>query len=577
MGAFDVTPEMVPYLQQQQDTQAGLNAGALGPTGAIISAGAVGGRLLGRGIGGAMGYQDPMQAQARRLQSAMHDTESSGIDFATDPVSYMGLASKNLFKYGLYDQGMAVADKVKEMAQGQLAGVQTQQANLTFQQQKGAEQTIANILQVTKGDEGAAAKLMRVNPNPLVQKRGEELDAKRYVPLPEYGLLDQRTGNVVGGTQGHTDLAKAQAYDDSLQAAMVEAKKGNAPQGYIDALQTKIDQSQDKLKLLSQGTPKTAMDERAMKRLMQQQLMSDFGLTPEQAGVALNGNTQSLIASGMDPQKVQQIVQKTRQMQTETDQAILNQQHMIIDPATQKPMYIQPLTVPPSISVGKAGAAAGTNPAIPTNQTPSMDGGRKSLDSGTEKKFTDMGNAIQQLDMLQKGFKDEYGGFLSKNAANVAIELGRRGVDKWADTANFWQTYRQWGTDVRALKFGLTLTPAELKSFDSFTVNPSDSPALIKKNIQRQQDIIHSAAQRELGALNVSGQNVNQGETLSGVKMLTKEPQEPIVRPLNQAPVIQGSKIGRPDMTPQFVVGKTYTDAQGNKAMYNRDGSWTPQ
>lgn len=574
MGMFD-SPDMVPLYQQQQDTQNAMNAANLPIGSGGVYAANIAGNMIGRGVAGAMGYQDPMMQHAQRMQAAMKDTESSGIDYTKDPVSYMSLASKNLFRYGLYDQGMQVADKVKEMAQGQLAQVQTQQQTLTLQHQQGADQTIANILKATNGDEVAAAKLMRVNANPLVQKRGEELDAKRYIPVPEYGLYDQRTGNTIGAQSGHTDLAKAQSYDDSLQSAMSEAKKNNAPQNYIDALQTKIDQSQDKLRLLTQGTPKTAMDERAMKRLMTQQLIADFGLNQDQANVALSGNINSLIASGMAPNKAQQIIAKTRQMQTETDQAILNQQHMIIDPVTQKPMYIQPLQVPPSITVGKAGATAGTNPSIPTNQVPSMEGGRRPLDGGTEKKFSDIGNGLQQIDLLKNGFKDDYGGFVSKTAGDLAIEMGRRGVTKWADTANFWQTYRQWGTDIRALKFGLTLTPAELKSFEGFTVNPSDSPDLIKKNIQKQEDLVNAAAQRELSGLNVSGQNVNQGEALSGVKMLTKgkmptptpPTDAPIVRPMNPNPSAGQPQYSVAPQTPSGAGG-------GNNTMTWEDGGY---
>ncbi len=587
MGSFN-TPEDVALLQQLQDTQSGAQAGALGPVGNIISGGAVGGRLIGRGAAGAFGYQDPMMAQAQKLQAARVDTENAGIDYSRDPVSYMNLAAKNLFKYGLYDQGMQVADKVKDLAQGQAAQAQAQKAGYDIYQQQRAEQAITNIWQQAKGDQDVATQLMVQNPNPLVQKRGLELQTGKYtVVAPGSGVLNNRTGQMVDGidTTQPTDLSKEQARRTALQAALDGAKKNSQPQSYIDGLQKQLDESEDKIKLISQGTPKTAMDERAMKRLMGQQLISDFGLTPEQANAALSGNASSLVSGGMDPNKVNQIIAKTRQMQTETDQAILNQQHMVIDPVTNKPMYIQPLTVPPSITVGKAGATAGTNPSIPTNQVPTMDQGRKALDSGTEKKFTDIGNGLQQMNMFAKDFKPEYGGFGSELLGEGAIQLGRRVPDsKYADTANYWSSYRQWLTDVRAAKFGMTLTGYELKAFNQYTSNPSDSPAVIQNNMQRQFAIVNAAAQRELGALSVSGQNVKQGETLSGVKMLTKQPSdEPIVRPANQPDSITAQKIGGPTrdmrsgMNTMFQPGRVYTDAKGNKAMYNADGSWTPQ
>lgn len=526
MGAFGLTPEMVPLMQQQEDTAAGIQAGQLGPTGAIISAANVGGNMIGRGLAGAMGYQDPRIQQAQRFQAAMHETETSGLDFSKDPAGYMGLAAKNLMKYGLYDQGMHVVDKIKEMQQGQLAGVQTNVAIHNYNQQTEADKITANIMTAAQGDESKAAKAMRVSTNPLVRKAGEELDAKRFVPVGANGLYDTRQNSMVPGsdTVAQTELGKYQTQRESIRKAIADGKANGQPQAYLDGLQQNLEEADSKIKLLSEGTPKSAMDERAMKRLMSQQLVTEFGLTPDQAAMALNGNTKGLVSAGVDPRTVSAVIAKTQKMQAETDQAILNQQHMIIDPVTQKPMYIQPLQVPNSITVGKAGASAGNAPGVPVNQVPSMEGGRRPLDAGTEKKFSDMGSGLQQIDMLKNGFKDEYGGFVSKTAADLAIEMGRRGVSKWADTADFWQTYRQWGTDIRALKFGLTLTPAELKSFESFTVNPSDSPTLIKRNIQKQEDLVNAAAQRELKGLNISGQNVKQGEALSGVTMITKQP-----------------------------------------------------
>lgn len=215
MGMFDLTPEMVPYQQQQQDTQAGLAAGALGPVGNIISAANVGGNMIGRGIGGALGYQNPMMQQAQRLQMAMRDTDGSGIDYGKDPVSYMNLAAKNLFKYGLYDQGMSVTDKVKELAQSQQAMATTAATNLSTSQKASAVQRINEINQAFSmgpngyNQKGAIAAMMR-DPNPEVQARGinlakeqQSLDIGKLVPRqPGTDLVDSETRQVVGGDTG---------------------------------------------------------------------------------------------------------------------------------------------------------------------------------------------------------------------------------------------------------------------------------------------------------------------------------------------------------------------------------------
>ena len=120
MGAFGLSPEDVQTLLQQQDTQQAMSAARLPLGSGGVYASSIAGNLIGRGLAGAMGYQNPQMEKAQRLQRAMQDTESAGIDFQKDPESYMGLGIKNLIKYGLHEQAFAMQDKLYQVKQGKL-------------------------------------------------------------------------------------------------------------------------------------------------------------------------------------------------------------------------------------------------------------------------------------------------------------------------------------------------------------------------------------------------------------------------------------------------------------------------
>lgn len=198
MGMFDLTPDMVPLAQQAQDTQQATNAANMPLGSGQVYAGSLAGNMIGRGIaGGALGYQDPRLAQAQKMQAAMKDTQALGIDFGADPVAYMTAASKNLFKYGLYEQGMTVADKIKELAQGQSAQATAAATNQKTMQEMHAERRIQQITSDATGptgyDQKAAVSMMMRDPNPAVQKRGVEL-AKEYQALQIGKTISQAPG-----------------------------------------------------------------------------------------------------------------------------------------------------------------------------------------------------------------------------------------------------------------------------------------------------------------------------------------------------------------------------------------------
>lgn len=199
------------------------------------------------------------------------------------------------------------------------------------------------------------------------------------------------------------------------------------------------------------------------------------------------------------------------QLEAQTARAIIERERFGVDPTTGQMYATRPIQIPGGISVGKGAGG----PGVPVNQLPPLDSGRKALDADTEKKFRGMGQSISQLISLDKMLKPDYVGFKLETAGNIAIAADRRmGLN--TDRADWHQRYEQWVSDVRAEKFGLSLTQNELANFEKYKVRLSDSYELAKKNIARQQEIVRNAMRREREALRVSGQNVKQGEALLG-------------------------------------------------------------
>ena len=120
MGLFGLSPEDVQTLQQQQDTQHAMGAAQLPRGSGGVYASSIAGNLIGRGVAGAMGYENPQMVKAKKFQQAMQETEAAGIDYQKDPESYMGLGIKNLIKYGLHEQAFAMQDKLYQVKQRKL-------------------------------------------------------------------------------------------------------------------------------------------------------------------------------------------------------------------------------------------------------------------------------------------------------------------------------------------------------------------------------------------------------------------------------------------------------------------------
>jgi hypothetical protein len=289
-------------------------------------------------------------------------------------------------------------------------------------------------------------------------------------------------------------------------------------------------------------------------------LVSRSGGTPIFTNTNQRGNSQGTQTErafrglATAQRKVNSGIQLTpeEELDTEVFRAVLSQERLVTDPATGQQSLIKPLTIPSTITVGmprqnqpiapnqqgamsSAASTAGisadaaltqgprpmpTQPGAPTNTAP-----RKPLDQASEKELQGFSDASSQMDDLFRGFQPTYGGFLLDSIANAAMTAGRRLPDSvlakfkqegLPEQANWWQKYYNWANDIRAAKFGLTLTGNELLAFERSTPKPSDSPKSIQTALQEQMRILADKQKSRIAGLTAGGYNPSQISETAG-------------------------------------------------------------
>jgi len=209
------------------------------------------------------------------------------------------------------------------------------------------------------------------------------------------------------------------------------------------------------------------------------------------------------------------------QLHAQDSAALLSRQQMYQDTRTGQWFIQPPMDISHYQSVAKVPPGGAHLASVPGLAVPNAPGaGRIALDAGTEKEMQGLGDARAQLNNLIPQFKDEYGGFSLDAAGQLAIEAGRRlpegTLGANPDLANWWQSYYNWSNDVRAAKFGLTLTGNELTAFERATPKPGDDPKIIRRALAKQLAILEEKGKRRIDSIKAGGGNVPQAEALYG-------------------------------------------------------------
>jgi hypothetical protein len=119
----------------------------------------------------------------------------------------------------------------------------------------------------------------------------------------------------------------------------------------------------------------------------------------------------------------------------------------------------------------------------------------RSLPSSAVNSLSAAGQGAIDINRLTDAWSDDYagqpvtGGFRNWEGRTLP-------GSKYADQANWWQDYQARKNEVRHSRFGGALTPQEAQQFLLQDITPNMDPKIIKRNLQRQQDIITNATKR---------------------------------------------------------------------------------
>jgi len=223
--------------------------------------------------------------------------------------------------------------------------------------------------------------------------------------------------------------------------------------------------------------------------------------------------------------------------------AIVGQVRTALDPVTQRMETIQPLTLPALYNPMLE--RYGVRNAKPADVFPNPAGnGRKQIDQGSEKELQGFNDASTQLFSLAREFKPTYGGWMLDSVGQAAIMAGRRlpdsalnaiGKPGLKDQAAWWERYYNWSNDVRAAKFGLTLTGNELTAFERATPKPSDTPEQIAQALKAQLEILTAKQQNRTSGLVAGGYNPEQVRATAGHERYLTNTDEEAIAAVEQA------------------------------------------
>jgi hypothetical protein len=141
-GLFGMTPESYQDTRQLLEQRQALQQAQLDPYEAVNYMAARAGQQLGRGIGGALGAEDP---QLQRISAFQNLASQADL---TSPQGYATLGQQ-LIQAGDTGRGMALIQRsqqlAQEQAQARLASAQTQKAELSIAQEEKLRSELANL------------------------------------------------------------------------------------------------------------------------------------------------------------------------------------------------------------------------------------------------------------------------------------------------------------------------------------------------------------------------------------------------------------------------------------------------
>ena len=129
------------------------------------------------------------------------------------------------------------------------------------------------------------------------------------------------------------------------------------------------------------------------------------------------------------------------------------------------------------------------------------------------------GQAVDDMGRLTEGFQDGYGGYKTSWAGDVSNSVGRNLGLGLGDQGDWWSDYQTRKNLIRNQLFGAALTAQEKAEFDKADINPGMTPAAIRKNLNRQQELATNAARKMATAYAQHGYSRDAIEAALGMSL----------------------------------------------------------
>lgn len=164
--------------------------------------------------------------------------------------------------------------------------------------------------------------------------------------------------------------------------------------------------------------------------------------------------------------------------------------------------YLGPSSTDPNKSVfmnsrtGETEERAGGVAAKPVNRP---------IPAALQKDLGQQAGINDQLMDLRGGFKDDFAGSGPGIVGDIKNYAARQFGIGNVDSANWWQEYQKYANTARNKLFGSALTATERGEWEKADINPGMQPDLIRKNMQKQNEIVQRAISKRAESLAKQG------------------------------------------------------------------------
>lgn len=229
-GLFGINPQDVMRQQVNAEMNAATNYANLNPFQQANYGGMLAGQMLGRGIGGLMGAEDPRLVQAKQIQQVKQWIASSGVDINTP--EGLAQAAQYAQSIGATEGAMYLGQQSTALRQQQATAMRTEQQAAREEQRFKLEDQLRSELAalgpnpseeqvigvVTKyGDPTQILKILEAK----AAKTAEEGNAGVAGPVGKGGAYRDISGNILGASE----MAKNRQEFETLQRAYSQMSK----------------------------------------------------------------------------------------------------------------------------------------------------------------------------------------------------------------------------------------------------------------------------------------------------------------------------------------------------------------